>query len=400
MATLRIVLDQRRPNKSGTFPLLFRVTVGNERRDISSGIKLQPGQFNDKKEQIVGDSDLNVTIQSRKIEYQKMLNNMLAKGEKGYSLEEIKDLLVGKPQEHVTVLTFWTTQIAKMQESGATGNARIHQTALNVISKHQNLNITFEEITYKDVVELAEALYGRGMTTNGVSAYIRAFRAIYNKALNPDDSDYKYYPFRKYKPKKGATVPRVLSLDELKSYFGLRLDKSSTYYYSWLIGMLIFMMRGINLRDLLLLTSKNIKSGRVIYRRAKTKKLYSVQILKKIEECMYHFEPNSVSLLGSFTEHDIKDKVAFEEIYAQMRKVINTHLKKLGKILKTDEPITTYVFRYSFSNIAKQLGYSKDLISESLGHDYGNATTSIYLEQFDQEELDALTEAVVKAVTE
>ena len=67
-------------------------------------------------------------------------------------------------------------------------------------------------------------------------------------------------------------------------------------------------------------------------------------------------------------------------------------------MIVSNEPITTYVFRYSFSNVAKQLGYSKDMISEALGHNYGNSTTSHYLEHFYQEELDKLTVNVIKAV--
>jgi len=33
------------------------------------------------------------------------------------------------------------------------------------------------------------------------------------------------------------------------------------------------------------------------------------------------------------------------------------------------------MFRYTYANIAKQLGYSKDLIAEALGHEYGNKVT-------------------------
>jgi integrase/recombinase XerD len=46
------------------------------------------------------------------------------------------------------------------------------------------------------------------------------------------------------------------------------------------------------------------------------------------------------------------------------------------------------VFRYTYANLAKQLGYSKDLIAEALGHEYGNSVTGIYLEQFDNDVVD------------
>ena len=65
--------------------------------------------------------------------------------------------------------------------------------------------------------------------------------------------------------------------------------------------------------------------------------------------------------------------------------LLNKKLKKISCILEIDTPITTYVFRYSYANIAKQLGFSKDLIAEALGHEYGNSVTGIYLEMFDNE---------------
>jgi integrase len=83
------------------------------------------------------------------------------------------------------------------------------------------------------------------------------------------------------------------------------------------------------------------------------------------------------------------------EILTQKRKTINHHLKKIGAKLNILEPITTYVFRYSYANAAKQLGYSKDLIAEALGHEYGNSVTGIYLEQFDQDVLDKMNQSIL-----
>jgi integrase len=80
-------------------------------------------------------------------------------------------------------------------------------------------------------------------------------------------------------------------------------------------------------------------------------------------------------------------------------KVTNKHLKKLGVILAVSEPISTYVFRYTYANVAKQLGYSKDLIAEALGHEYGNSVTGIYLEQFDNEVVDKMNQELINNVT-
>ena len=71
----------------------------------------------------------------------------------------------------------------------------------------------------------------------------------------------------------------------------------------------------------------------------------------------------------------------------------------MGLLLGYEEKLTTYVFRYSYANVARKLGYSKDLIAEALGHEYGNSVTGIYLEQFDLEVVDSMNETIIKSVT-
>ena len=398
MATLNLILDKRRESKDNSYPLVFRIYTSGKTRDLPTGIKMLENKFNSKSEEIIGDHIINNTLQTLKLEYLQKLNLYKLKNRGVESAQEIKTFLEGKLSHEYTIYSFWEEQISELNTTGKTGNARSYKIALSSISKNINLHKTFDKLTYRNLIELEASLYVKGMTTNGISVYMRTLKAIYNKAINLDIVGYEHYPFRKFKIKKASTTPRVLNLAELKAYFNLQLDKNSMYYKSWLIGKLIFMLRGINSRDLLMLNQKNIKNGRIIYRRAKTKKIYSISILPEMMEVFKEFTPNEVSILSTVNESDLKDPIAFVEIMSQKRKVLNAHLKKIGNMIGSNEPITTYVFRYSFSNIAKQMGYSKDMISEALGHNYGNSTTSHYLEQFHQDELDELTVKVIKAV--
>ena len=71
---------------------------------------------------------------------------------------------------------------------------------------------------------------------------------------------------------------------------------------------------------------------------------------------------------------------------------------EVASLCKIDKSITTYYARYSWANIAKGLGYSKDLIAEALGHEYGNKVTGIYLDHYDNATLDSMNEKLIKAV--
>jgi integrase len=126
--------------------------------------------------------------------------------------------------------------------------------------------------------------------------------------------------------------------------------------------------------------------------------MYSIKILPQAQELITEFTDNSEYLFGNLTSHFDKPTLADIKLYADFRKKLNKKLKMISKLLEIETPITTYVFRYSYANIAKQLGYSKDLIAEALGHEYGNAVTGIYLEMFDNDIVDKMNEQVLNAV--
>ena len=69
-------------------------------------------------------------------------------------------------------------------------------------------------------------------------------------------------------------------------------------------------------------------------------------------------------------------------------------------LLGLPEELTTYIFRDSYAILAKQMGYSKDIIAEALGHEYGNAVTGIYLDQFDQEIVDRMNQVLIETLLE
>jgi integrase len=164
--------------------------------------------------------------------------------------------------------------------------------------------------------------------------------------------------------------------------------------------MLIFQLRGINLKDLLMLTNKNIKNNRIVYKRAKTGKLYSIELLPETKQLLEFFNGKN-TLLGFLDEvfDNLHNQLESVERYSQCRKNINAHLMQIGQELNLSIPLSTYVFRYSYANIAKQLGYSKDVIAEALGHEYGNSVTGIYLEMFDNQKLDEMNNKIVERVS-
>jgi integrase/recombinase XerD len=397
MATLKLALDTRRAKKDGTFPLVFKLSINREQTQITTGISVKPKEFNAESNLIIGNPRANELLMKLDTQYRNRFYQYIISHQGHEQLSEAKVFILNRQPEEFTIAEYWENLIDNMKAAGRDGGVKIYEQSLSTISKEINLDLPFAALSYKDVMNLETKLHKRGMSVNGASVYLRTFRAVCNKAINQDIVKLEWYPFRKHRMRKEKTVPRVMTMEEIKKYFSLNISLTDISYVYWNIGKLIFMLRGINMRDLMLLKPESVKNGRIIYRRAKTGKLYSIQITSEITAVLATFTPNE-TLLGLITTEQAKsiDKIKH---FKQKVKLTNKHLNKIGKLLGVVEPMSTYVFRYTYANFAKQLGYSKDLIAEALGHEYGNSVTGIYLEHFDNDVLDRMNQALIDAVS-
>jgi len=392
MAAIKFVLDSRRARKDGTFPLVFRVTYNRQYFHIPSGVSINKEEFEPETGLVINNEKLNIELSKKMLEYRERIYHYLSSIPNG-DLKGLKQAVENETPEQVTVASFWLKEINRLNHMKKYGNARVYSHSFHAVSKHINLDIPFHQLTLKHILDLETKLYAQGVSVNGLSVYLRTFRAICNKAIFQDYVGLEWYPFRKYKIRKEKTTPRVLSEHELRKFFQLGIPESHPNYKYWCIGKLLFMLRGINVIDLIQLKPENIKSGRLIYRRAKTGKLYSIKLTPEIQCALNQFIAG-YTLIDILSKDDL-ESARFLPIVKQKNKIINKHLSHFGKLIESNEKITTYVFRYSYANLAKKLGYSKDLIAEALGHEYGNSTTGIYLEQFDMDVVDQMNTTII-----
>lgn len=397
MATLSLVLDKRRQKKDGTYPLVFQVVFYTVPVKISTGISLREEDFDRQSGFIKNDKSLNKDLFRTEETYRKRLEQFVLQYPKSKNANDLRCFILNKTLDELTISEYWDRTIKDLTVMGRLGGANIYRQSKSSIAKFIDLDIPFKSFTYRDLVNLEQYLFVSGVSINGMGVYLRTLRAICNRAIKEDVVNYEWYPFRKYKIKKEKTTPRVVSKDELCQYFSLSLNPEHPSYVYWNVGKLIFMLRGIKITDLLLLSKNNIRNNRIIYKRAKTGKLYSIKLTEAMEDVFATFTPNE-TLLGLVTQEQIKSGRR-KEHFTQRIKIINKYLGRLGLLLGYEEKLTTYVFRYTYANVARKLGYSKDLIAEALGHEYGNSVTSIYLEQFDLEVVDNMNEAIIKSVT-
>lgn len=393
------MLDTRRKKQSGKFPLVIRVRHTKKYFDIPTATELLEQDFDSIKGKLKQHPQKNKEIQQLFTTYSSKVLQLLSEGK---SIESIKFILNNKTDDVLTLHKFWQQEIERLIHSGRAGGARVYQSSLGGLRKVINMDRPIKELQLKDLLRAEVELKKRGVSTNSVSVYMRTLRALCNKAINLDLVESSWYPFRKFNIRKEKTIVRALQVEEIRAFFAFKLDPKDKLYYAQSIGKLIFLLRGINLRDLLQLTESSINNNRLVYKRAKTGKLYNINLHPIVNELLNltdFTEPVSLLPRGVKLEN-IESNLNTVKRYMQVRKVINAHLKKIGKSAGIETPLSTYVFRYTYANIAKSLGYSKDMIAEALGHEYGNSVTGIYLEMFDSEMLDEMHNRIVEFVME
>ncbi len=298
-----------------------------------------------------------------------------------------------KPKRKHSIIEYGSKLSTEYEKVGKTGNSIVYNTAVEMLLRYtKQRNILFEEIDYSFLNGFQNDLLRRKVGVNTISIYLRTIRAIFNKAINEELTE--NYPFKKFRIKQQPTPSRTLTVDELKKILNYRCSGEREFNRD--LFLLSFCLVGINFADLLTLTKEDIVDGRVTFARKKTHKVYSILLQKQAAKLIAKWNKNNhyllPVLLSSHKGMVLKKKTQ------QAIHVCNNYLKKIAKDLGIAKEVSTYYARYSWANVARRLGHSKDLIAEALGHEYGNKVTGIYLDNYDKQIIDAANEQVIAAV--
>jgi len=397
MATLKLSMDKRRPYADGRFPIIIRLTEDQKSTSISTGIRLFTLEWDYQKGKVTKNhpdsKNLNLHLKNKILELEKKALILQTASDTPSPSRVRETLLNQRKTGEITFHEFASTEIKVLRDQERFGNAKSYEAALNRLTKFTGNTLLLNKINYTLICDFEAHLLKDGLTKNSVAVYMREIRALLNKAIKKELLDKATYPFNKYIIKGEKTVSRAITKDDLEKIRAYTLVEGSKLWHSRNILFLIFNLIGISFIDLALLTNDSIQNGRIVYRRRKTGKIYSIKITPEAERLLNYYSGESKYLISTFNL-DAVSKSEEIEIIHQKLKVCNKYLKNLGKLLSLPIPLTTYVARYSWANIAKASGYSKDLIAEALGHEYGNAITGIYLDSYGDEVIDGVNEKV------
>lgn len=398
MASIKIILYIHKTLKDNRHPLMMQIIHNKKVKRINLGYNLFKEEWDFRNTKVKGKSDLAAEINSFLIKEMEKANTQLMNLKRVKSQFSVDDLLekVKAPSVGKSFTRYANEIIERQRKSNRIGNADSYYWSLRFIQIFSGkTDILFSDIDFRFLTKLKEYHLGNGNSINGLNVYLRAIRAIYNKAINEGVVNREFYPFDKFKLLNEKTQKRAIPKEDIQKIASMEMTERTELWHTRNLFLFSFYTIGMNWSDMAKLKIENISNGRIYYKRTKTHKEYTIALNPKIQTILDYYTTGKKSDDYVFpiierteniedTRRDIRNKL----------KTFNKYLKKLGKEAGLDGNLTSYVSRHSWASIANFAGIQLGVISQGLGHN-DLKTTQSYLAEFDNSDIDTANANII-----
>lgn len=365
MATLRLYLDTRVKRQDGTFSIRLAVNHHGGTAFISLNQYCKKDEWDKRACKVRKRPDrdaINDFLLDRLNFYNRMM--MKAQCRETYrgdiTARELRDLIMLEAEparEKVALLRdgFIAYEGRNLKKNTINRYKYTWAKIEAFLGKEKAALLTYDEINRSWLEDFDAFMAKEGLSRNTRASRMLCVAAVFNLAI--DNEQTKNYPFRRYSLRLETTKKRDLSVEEIRSIFEAGGDELVDMF------LLMFLLIGINVRDLFALTNENVIRGRLEYDRAKTGRHYSVLL-----------HPEALRIIEKYKGE--KNLLRFSEHFKNVDSATVMINKRLAKVRPG---LTTYYARHTWASIAFNLGIPKDVISLALGHSFGVRVTDTYI---------------------
>lgn len=389
---------------TGEGTLVYKVTHRRVTRQITTGYRLYPQEWDGAHSKVVIPSDRD----SRRQAYLKALKEKIA--DDMTLFREIIALLdctgghytadevVGQyriPPETGGFMCFARSLTTELKRTGRERTAERYTTVLNSFRRFlaERGDIPLNRIESALMVEYESHLKAEGICPNSSFFYMRGLRAVYNRAVEKGLTVQRN-PFRHVYTGIDKTVKRAIPLKAVRQIRDQDLRLEPTMDWARDLFMFSFYTRGMSFIDMAYLKKSDLKNGVLSYRRQKTGQRLFIKWEKPMQEIVSRYDTSGTPYLLPV----IRDmRTDGRKQYKSAAHRVNRLLKKLGMRLGLAIPLTMYVARHGWASIAKSRNIPVSIISEAMGHD-SEKTTLIYLASLDTSAIDKANSLILKAL--
>lgn len=402
MATVKVKFRASSvPAREGA--LFYQVIHNRVARQVNTGYKLYPHEWDTAGAAVVfppgiEDSRRNylVSLKETLREDTGRLKNIilrLEKAGKDYTAEEVVKYYLSPPDTG-GIMSFTRDVIRQLKQVGKLRTAERYATVMNSFGRFLGgSDVPLDEVDSDLMIRYENFLKSGGVCPNTSSYYMRGLRAIYNRAVEKELTVQRA-PFKHVYTGIDKTVKRAVPLKIIRQIRDMDLTLLPAMDFSRDIFMFSFYTRGMSFIDMAYLRKRDLQNGILSYRRRKTGQQLFIKWEKPMQEIVDKYDtggtPYLLPIIRDVNEDDRRQ-------YKNAAHLVNDKLKKLGRKLGLDIPLTTYVARHGWASIAKSRNIPLSTISEAMGHD-SEKTTRIYLASLDTSAVDKANSQILKAL--
>lgn len=424
MGNIHFILWTHQTKADDTFPIRLRITKDRKVKYISVGLSATEKQWIKEGERFKKDKRLNPNHEKYNAlinEYEARAHDVVSEFEKNridWTLNQFEDKFLNKAKKG-KVEPYFIDTVKQLRETGHTGNANCYERTMHMLRLYDKkfAERVFPEIDIKYVkgfdlwmqkprtaiAKGNKVVQREGCSGNTRKYYMKALRAILNKAVQENEASVNTYPFGKggfeIAKLEEETEKRYLPSDYLK-----RIKEGTGKTEATEIARKMFLFSyycyGISYTDMAQLTDRNIilhENGEyIVYKRQKTKNQKKVspiqiRITKEIRDIIQWFKGNTLLVSPYIVPVISREGYTGEELYNHIRnryKKYSDALKTLAEELELKGiNLTSYVSRHTMAMTLQGNNIPREVISQILGHS-DLETTNTYLDSFGSSVID------------
>lgn len=350
-----------------------------------------PARGNRKSELLLMKSAITWELRQRK----EAICKLQAKG-KDFSLDELcetfRNLFPCR-----TVFDFLQEQVARQERMQRQGTAKTYTNAyLRFKEFRQDVDLTFGQLTPGMVEEYEAWLTNRGLKQNTIRFYLRTLNTLLHKAAGEGLLSEDKKLFSRVRLSYVRTTKRAISANDVRAIQKLDLPQGGIMAFARDMFMFSFYMRGMPFVDIAFLKKKDLKNGMLSYCRRKTNQQIAVAWEREQQEIVDHYTRQTESTPYMLPIIKKADGTEYRQ-YQRMQENVNRALKRIGSRIGLKLPLTTYVARHSWANIAKDMDIPITVISEGMGH-RSYKTTQVYLDSIDTSRINEANRMIIRTI--
>jgi integrase len=382
---INFLLRKNRESADNKFPVYVRFTLKNNRVELSTGIFISKDHWDESKQRIKGKipggSVSNERLDKMKTEIQDIYNQLRSSGEE-FDATTIKNRLVNTEESKGVLFVFdyyLNSILAKLNKGYSMETYKHYKSSRKRLAEFistqlKKTDIPIQSINYK-FLDSFDIYIKKDFNNQQNTAwnYHKHLRRVINLAVSMDYIDKN--PYSKFKVGLDETHREILSMEELK-----RMEDKSIQIERLSVVRDIFIFAcytGLSFSDIAKLSRIHLQHGAdgkewIIIDRSKTNNRCRIPILPKAREILKRYEDYP----------KISNKDILLPILTNQK--MNSYLKELGDICAINKNITMHIARHTFAtSVTLSNGVPIETVSKILGHT-SLKTTQIYAKVLDR----------------